>query len=57
METFLLKLTVAVIPLILLVASVSIISTLPNRHSYHPMVWHRQRRGSYAPWLMGSLLC
>jgi hypothetical protein len=44
METFILKLAVAVIPLILLVASVNIISSISNWYTHHPLAWHRRRR-------------
>ena len=44
METFILKLAVAVIPLILLVASVTLISHLSIWYAHHPLAWHRRRR-------------
>lgn len=44
METFIIKLTVAVIPLILLVASVIAISSLVQWYTHHPLAWHRRRR-------------
>lgn len=44
METFIIKLTVAVIPLILLVASVIAISSLVQWYTHHPLSWHRRRR-------------
>jgi len=44
METIILKLAFALIPLILLGASVYLITTHPNRHSHHPMAWNLQRR-------------
>jgi hypothetical protein len=44
METFILKLAVAVIPLVVLVASVTIISTLSKKHAHHSLTWHRTRR-------------
>lgn len=44
METFCLKLAVAVIPLILLVASVIITSTISSRYRHHPLAWRRKRR-------------
>jgi hypothetical protein len=46
METFILKLAVAVIPLALLVTSVLIISKLSSWHIRHPSVRHRTRRRS-----------
>lgn len=44
METFIIKLAVAVIPLILLVASVIAISSLHYWYTHHPLSWHRRRR-------------
>ena len=44
MESFILKLAVAVIPLILLVTSVTAISTLSHPHSHRSLAWHRRRR-------------
>jgi hypothetical protein len=44
METCILKLAVAVIPLALLVISVLIISRLSSWHTRHPTAWHRTRR-------------
>jgi len=44
METFILKLAVAVIPLVLLVTSVLIISNLSSWHIRHPSAWRRMRR-------------
>ena len=44
METFILKLAVAVIPLILLVTSVTLVSHLSFWYSHHPLAWHRRRR-------------
>lgn len=44
METFLLKLAVAVIPLVALVASVIIITGISSRYTRHPLAWHRKRR-------------
>lgn len=44
METFILKLAVAVIPLILLVASVTVISTVSHWYTHRPLAWHRRRR-------------
>lgn len=43
METFLLKLAVAVIPLILLIASVNIISIVSRWYAHRPLAWHRRR--------------
>jgi hypothetical protein len=44
METFILKLAVAVIPLVVLVASVTIISHLSSWYALHPLAWRRKRR-------------
>ena len=44
METFFLKLAVAVIPLAVLVASVTTISYLSSWYSHHSLAWHRRRR-------------
>jgi len=44
METFIIKLAVAVIPLLLLVAAVIITSNLSARHNYRPLAWQRTRR-------------
>ena len=43
METFILKLAVAVIPLLVLVASVTLISNLSSWYTHHPFCWHRKR--------------
>lgn len=44
METFLLKLAVAVIPLIALVASIITVSSISSWYAHHPLAWHRRRR-------------
>ena len=44
METLILKLTVAVIPLIVLVASVTSFTKLSSWYTHHPLSWHRKRR-------------
>lgn len=44
METFFLKLAVAVIPLIVLVASITIISDIASCPARRSLVWHRRRR-------------
>ncbi len=44
METFILKLAVAVIPLIALVASVTTIAKISILYTHHPLAWHRRRR-------------
>lgn len=44
METFILKLVVAVIPLVALVASVVTISSISSWYAHHPLAWHRRNR-------------
>jgi len=44
METFIIKLAVAVIPLIVLVVSVVFASHLSSWYAHLPLVWHRKRR-------------
>lgn len=44
METFLLKLAVAVIPLVALVVSVVSLSSISSRYAHHPLTWHRRNR-------------
>lgn len=44
METFFLKLAVAVIPLVALVASVVTISNISSWYAHHPLTWHRRNR-------------
>lgn len=44
METFILKLAIAAVPLILLVTSVTTISNLSSWNAHHPLAWHRTRR-------------
>lgn len=44
METFIIKLAVAVIPLLLLVATITITSNLSARRKHHPLVCQRTRR-------------
>lgn len=44
METFLLKLAVAVIPLVLLIFTVNLIHAASRRYSHHPLVRHFRRR-------------
>ena len=43
MEILIIKLAVAVIPLIVLVASVILISKLSVSRTHHPLSWHRTR--------------
>jgi hypothetical protein len=56
MEIFILKLAVAVIPLVLLVASVTIISTLSKKRVHHPLAWHRTRRDMMRALAAGVML-
>lgn len=56
METFILKLAVAVIPLVVLVASVTIITTLSKQTVHHPLSWHRTRRNALRGLAAGALL-
>jgi hypothetical protein len=44
METFLLKLAVAVVPLVALVASVVIIANISSWYAHRPLAWHRKNR-------------
>jgi len=44
METFILKLAVAVIPLVVLVASVVLLSHLSSWYTHHSLTWHRKHR-------------
>lgn len=43
METFILKLAIAIIPLVVLVVSVTTISKLSMWYTHHPLSWHRKR--------------
>jgi hypothetical protein len=56
METFILKLAVAVIPLVVLVASVTIFSTLSKKHANHPLTWQRTRRNMMRALAAGVML-
>jgi hypothetical protein len=56
METFLLKLAVAVIPLFLLVTSVTLISAVSSWYTHHPLAWHRRRRHFLRTLAHGTLL-
>lgn len=44
MGTFFLKLAAAVIPLVLLIASVTTFTKLSSWYTRHPLAWHRRRR-------------
>jgi len=56
METFLLKLAVAVIPLILLVTSVTIISAVSCWYAHRSLAWHRTCRHVLRSLAHGALL-
>ena len=56
METFLIKLAVAVIPLILLVTSVNLISSFSHWYTHRPLAWHRRRRHFLRTIAHGALL-
>jgi hypothetical protein len=56
METFIIKLAVAVIPLVVLVASVTIITTLSINPAHHPLSWHRTRRNVLRSLAAGVML-
>jgi hypothetical protein len=44
METFFLKLAVAIIPLILLILTITSIAKLSDWYAQQPLSWHRSRR-------------
>lgn len=44
MEDFIWRLAVAVIPLFLLVGSVTLITALSEYYAHRPLAWHRKRR-------------
>lgn len=46
MEDFFWRLAVAVIPLFLLVGSVTLISALSEHYAHRPLSWHRKRRAA-----------
>ena len=56
METFLFKLAVAVIPLFLLVTSVTLISAVSSWYTHRPLAWHRKRRHVLRTLAYGALL-
>jgi len=56
METFILKLAVAVIPLVVLVASVTIFSALSSWYTHHPLAWHRTCRSILRSMASGVML-
>jgi hypothetical protein len=56
METFILKLAIAAIPLVVLVASVTIFSTLSKKHAHHPLAWQRTRRNMMRALAAGVML-
>jgi hypothetical protein len=56
METFIFKLAVAVIPLIILVTSAVTISAFSHWYARHPLAWHRRRRHFLRTLALGALL-
>jgi hypothetical protein len=56
METFFIKLIIAVIPLILVVASVIAVSSLSRWYAHHPIAWHRRRRHLFRALAHGTML-
>lgn len=56
METFIVKLAVAVIPLFLLVGSVTTTSSFSHWYVRHPLSWHRRRRQMLRALAHGSAL-
>lgn len=44
METFIIRLAVAVIPLVVLVASVILFTSISQGQNHRPLSWHRKRR-------------
>lgn len=56
METFILKLAVAVIPLVALVASVTAITSLSKWYVHHPLAWHRSWRNIQRALAAGIML-
>lgn len=56
MESFILKLAVAVIPLVILIASTLIISDLFSWNNHHPLSWHRKRRQTLRAMAAGIML-
>lgn len=56
MESFILKLTVAVVPLVVLIASVTGCSRLSSWYTHHPLSWHRKRRSLLRALAAGVLM-
>lgn len=56
MEVFILKLAVAIIPLIVLVASVTIASKFSFRSTHHSLAWRRTRRNVLRSLAAGVML-
>lgn len=56
METFIIKLAVAVIPLIVLVISVALISILSEWYAHRPLAWHRKRHSILRTMAAGVML-
>lgn len=56
METFILKLVIAIIPLVVLIASVTIFSKLYSWYTHHPLDWHRTRHSILRTLASGVML-
>lgn len=56
METFILKLAIAIIPLVVLVVSVTTISKLSMWYTHHPLSWHRKRHSIMRTLAAGVML-
>lgn len=56
MEMFFVKLSVAVIPLVTLVAAVNIITSITKWYAHRPLAWHRSRRHMLRALAAGMLL-
>jgi hypothetical protein len=56
MESFIFKLAVAVIPLVLLVASATTITYLSTWYAHRPLAWHRKRRNIQRALASGVML-
>lgn len=57
METFILKLAVATVPLIVLVASVNALYACSRWHAHHKFTWHRTRRTVLKVMVAGVMFC
>jgi hypothetical protein len=56
MNIFILKLAVAVIPLFILVSSVTLVSAFRERYAHRPLYWSRKRRHILHALAHGTLL-